>query len=408
MSIRVTQHRQIAYLPTGLYVSKKQINSKTFEIKDQFVIERTNKTIRDYEKVILSMEQQDLLNSSVTQLKALLMNVNNSPDYLYYCEHLKQYSGQNAALRNALRVIREDMGIRSMRASDFTSAFLNRFKEALDNKEAVVVLKTKDGEVVHGKGKLLSITTKNNYLKAICAAFRQMKREVNTEYYQLIRHDPFVGFEFYPKVISTKKQDVLTVEELRELFKIDYLTDTQRRTMEILKLSFCMCAVNTADLLTMRKECYNEKSGRVTYSRKKTKAARADQAVTSVKIEPEIRDIFEKYRAKSGDYLFDFGYSRKSTQTFARKLGANLTEACKRNHFKHVNPYMLRHTFATIARNDLGMSKDDVDLLLNHVGNNPMADAYIAVSWDRNDINNRKILDYVFHMEGWEAMDTNT
>ena len=55
-----------------------------------------------------------------------------------------------------------------------------------------------------------------------------------------------------------------------------------------------------------------------------------------------------------------------------------------------------RHTWATIARNKCGISKDDVDLALNHVDQGlKMADAYIAKDWSLIDKANRVVLDYI-------------
>ena len=68
VSIRLTHNRESVYLPTGLYVSKKQINTKYFELKDQFVIERTNETIRSYESSLLAIETDELLSMTAKEL----------------------------------------------------------------------------------------------------------------------------------------------------------------------------------------------------------------------------------------------------------------------------------------------------------------------------------------------------
>ena len=150
----------------------------------------------------------------------------------------------------------------------------------------------------------------------------------------------------------------------------------------------------------MDKSCYNPTTNRITYNRSKTKEARADNARSSIKIEPEIYDIFQKYRAKTGNRLFDFGWeynSKKDMFNINRNIEERLNAICMTYKYPRMTPYWFRHTWATIARNKCNISKDDIDLCLNHVGNNPMADVYIDEDWSRIDAANRKVLDYVFH-----------
>ena len=64
VSIRITHNRKSVYLPTGLYCSISQINRRTFEIKDQFIITRTSATIRGYEQRLLNVDTADLFSMS--------------------------------------------------------------------------------------------------------------------------------------------------------------------------------------------------------------------------------------------------------------------------------------------------------------------------------------------------------
>ena len=58
--------------------------------------------------------------------------------------------------------------------------------------------------------------------------------------------------------------------------------------------------------------------------------------------------------------------------------------------------YAARHSFATIARNDCGVSMDDVAMALNHKSGHDVTDTYIKKDWKRIDDVNRKVIDYVF------------
>ena len=59
--------------------------------------------------------------------------------------------------------------------------------------------------------------------------------------------------------------------------------------------------------------------------------------------------------------------------------------------------YSVRHSWATIARNVLNISKDDIDLCLNHVNEaHKMADVYIDKDFTRIDQANRRMIDLLF------------
>ena len=85
VSIRLTHNKKSTYLSTGLYVSGKQINSKTFEIKDQFVLERTNNTIRDYERFLLEQQERKKMQKEkireIHQQRARSQAIRKQRDY---------------------------------------------------------------------------------------------------------------------------------------------------------------------------------------------------------------------------------------------------------------------------------------------------------------------------------------
>ena len=166
---------------------------------------------------------------------------------------------------------------------------------------------------------------------------------------------------------------------------------------DITLLSFCLCGINIKDLVALKKENWDKESNRINYNRSKTKDRRADNAFSSIRIEPEIEEVFHRWLAPaSSPALFCFN-NLKADYSASKQIGLLLKDICKYEGIEHITPYSFRHTWATIARNDCDISKDDIDLCLNHVGFNPMADVYIKPDWSRIDNANRKVLDYVFH-----------
>lgn len=384
--IRITQGKQSVYSKTGLYVSKKQIHSKTGEIKDQFVLERTNKTIREYEQALLTLSTRELISMPAPDIKRFLEVANvGDIDYLAYCHNLieKEETTRRQILACAIVIIERDMGITNLPIIQFTSTFLRRYKETMDSSD-----------------RSIKNSTKNLYLSKLIAVFNQIKEEYNTDFAQVIKHDPTVGFEYYPKEETVRRS--MDVSILRKIFTQTELSNKTQIGIDVCKLVFCLCGINTKDLATMTKSCYDRKTNRITYNRSKTRERRADNAKSSVRIEPEIQDIFEKYLAKDGDLLFSFCHNINSVEyrQFTHRVLYSVSMVCKKCGIQeNITPYWFRHTWATIARNKCNISKDDIDLCLNHVGNNPMADVYIDEDWSRIDAANRKVLDFVFHSD---------
>ena len=390
ISIRLTHNKKSVYISTGLYASSKQINSRTFEIKDQFIIERTNSTIREYERLMLSYSTIELASMSIDSIKSNLTSLSTGIDYFAFCESLiAKNKTKCRKLSHCLLIIKNEMNIKSMTANDFTSKFVADFKETLDNRD--VIVKRKNAPDIVRK---MAQKTKRGYLIALCSSFRKMKMHYNTEFYQRITHDPLINVQLYKEPVTKKR--AMDVTQLRTFFEKRELNPTRQKIVEILLLSFGLCSMNLIDILSMQRSCYDPKTKRITYNRRKTKGTRADNALSSIRIEPEIEEVFNKYLSKDGERLFDFGYHMTDT-SLSHYVSSRGCYICKIIGLPPMSQYWFRHTWATIARNKCGISKDDIDLCLNHTGNNPMADVYIDYDWSIIDRANRKVLDYVFH-----------
>lgn len=392
VSIRVTHNQKSVYIPTGLYVAKKQIHPKTFELKDQFVIGRTNDTIREYQESLLSISRGQLMNMSAADVKRMVNIGHERIDFYAWCEnHLKSLTVSNSKrLEFAIRIMKQEMGIREFYATDFTSAFLEKYKRVLDNRYVLNRSNKKTQRKMTEGGKRV-------YTSALCAAFRNMKKEYNTEFVQVIKHDPFCHFENYRN--SPKKRKSIDEYILRRFFTYNFKTASRNETRDIILLSFCLCGINLADLYAMNRNCYDPRTHRITYNRRKTRKKRSDEALSSIRLEDECWEVFKKFLTSKFNMLFNFSERYKDSNSFSHTICNKVYEMCKEMGVERFSPYWFRHTWATIARNKCGVSKDDIDLCLNHTGNNPMADVYIDYDWSIIDRANRKVLDYVFHSD---------
>ena len=387
VSIRVTHNRVSAYIPTGLYVNKKQLN-KLYEIKDQFVIERTNQTIREYERKLLTLGTEDMREMPVKAIVLLLTRSTNKVDYSAYCEHLiaqneKKWNG----LKNALLLAKE-IGYERLLLRDVDRRFVDRFMRFIDEREIPATRRA--GET---RMKKLSSRIKNEYVMRLHQAYKMLVLELGDEASNFTKSDPFAGMKYYRQ--DAPKKGSIPVEDLRKFFAFESKSERQNMIRDMVKMSFCLGGMNLGDLLTIEKSSLA--NGRLTYNRHKTKDARSDKALTSIKIQPEIEDLVEKYKACTGERLFEFGGLRFDSVKTGRNFGMSVDRLCKESGLPHYNFYLFRHTVASIARNKFRYSRDDVGMLLNHRGAMTVDDVYIDDDFSINDEMNRKILDYVFH-----------
>lgn len=383
VTIRIIHNRKSCYVSTGLYCTLSQINHKTFEIKDQFIIARTAQTMREWERKLLTVDGATLYAMSTEELKSFLLLSASSIDYLGYCHSLILSNPlKYRTLQNALLVV-EEMGIDKMTVLDFTSNFLRRYKDFLDNKALPVL---KNGIVIGHKH--YAQETKRQYLYALGQVFRMLQREYNTEFNNVISHNPFWGIENYKHGRTAKRS--IPADRIKAFFELKVRTKKQQMVVDLMKLSFCLCGMNLMDLFAMKKSCFDRKTMCINYERHKT------HVLTSAHIEPEIVPLVEKYMTGDEDKrLFHFEGCKPEYSSTVR-IGARVVQICNSYGFERITPYWFRHSWATIARNDCDISKDDIDMCLAHVGNNPMADVYIQPDWSRNYRANRKVLDFVF------------
>ena len=379
VSIRVTHNRKPCYIPTGLYCSRAQINKKSFEIKDQFILARTGQTIRGFEKRILEIDMSTLMGMNAKDLAQYLNQSTKNIDFLARCRALiEEEPVKERVLLSALANL-EEMGVKQMMVTDFNSAFLRRYKEFLDNKQIPIIKKDK----VVGY-KQLKDSSKESYIYHLSKVFRILVKEYNTEFHKIITHDPFFDFERY-KVQATKKRS-LDIDTLRKFLSLSSPHEKTQVALDMVKMSFCMCGMNLLDIQYLTKDQYDPETKRITFTRHKTKERSGSK----------VEYLFEKYKADSKEgRLLHFEGIEPNTE-YNSLLRRRIITLCEQKGLGVITPYQFRHTWATIARNNCDISKDDIDLCLAHVGRNPMADVYIRPDWSRIDRANRKVLDFVF------------
>ena len=185
---------------------------------------------------------------------------------------------------------------------------------------------------------------------------------------------------------------------MKKILALPYITSPYPNTnrynfaLDLFILSFALVGMNLVDLYYC--ECCTD--GRITYDRIKTKNRRADHARISIKIQPEIQALVDKYRDPTGKRMFKFYRMYASMTTIHKAVGAGLKKIAEAIGLDELDFYAARHTWATIAQNDAGVDKWTVHTSLNHVDDETkITDTYIRKSWDPIDKANRKVLNLV-------------
>jgi integrase len=163
---------------------------------------------------------------------------------------------------------------------------------------------------------------------------------------------------------------------------------------DLFLLSFGLIGMNSVDLYN----CERLEGERIIYRRTKVAGRRADGAEISIRIEPEIRPLVEKYRDPDGRRVFRFYRMYADSTIFntainrgLKKIGAESSVRADDLEF-----YAARHSWATIAANVVRIDKYTVHTALNHAdAAMKVTDIYIDRDCSLIDEANRKVLDCV-------------
>lgn len=194
----------------------------------------------------------------------------------------------------------------------------------------------------------------------------------------------------------TRHRD-LSVEDIRIIR--DYKDPDKQRYVDMFMLSFYMAGINIGDLCLLKKsDMFN---GRIVYRRQKVNGGE----VVSIKIEPEMQAIIDKYAGR-GEYLLNIMDTVADYHTFLNKMNKALKRLGdyevgyrNRREYKPLYPflssYYARHTFATICSEDLDVDEALIDRMLGHSSRTLAGRVYINKKNRKADEAIRRLIDHV-------------
>ncbi|MDR3180174.1 MAG: site-specific integrase [Holosporaceae bacterium] len=213
-----------------------------------------------------------------------------------------------------------------------------------------------------------------------------------------IRTNPFKKFKIpKPGFISSAEKKALSVDTLQKIFTAPVFTPIEEFAKDVFFLSFCLCGINAKDLYTC--ECIE--GTQLVYHRSKIINSSLANSEMRINLPTEILHLLEKYRTKTANskYVFSFFERYVSPDNFTSAISRGLKRINKNLNLNlpGLSLYYARHSWATIAINDVHLAEELVDECLVHAPVRKMLHRYIKRDWSRIDRANRKVLDYVFY-----------
>lgn len=384
VSIRLTHHQQAVYIPTGAYVSDRQLN-KALEVKDTFVNRELDKRVELYERLILALGLKANAYSA-KELADYLVRHSEADASINFFEFAERYVAEINVQQpgtaenhiNALNNLERYLKVRKLSATSITANFLHKYHDWMRREGG------KNGNPLGERGQSL-------YLGSIRTMFNEAQRRYN-DYDKgdiPIPNRPFEAFKI-PKArpIKTAEDKALSVEQLKAIR--DYAPRFKRDELarDCFMLSFYLCGMNSVDLF----RCAILKESVLTYFRSKVRDNREDKAEMRIQVEPEALPLLEKYSGLKT--VFSFCERHASKDSFNARINAGLKIIGRAVGVDDLEFYYARHSWATLAANDCKISVDLVDECLAHAEHSSIAKKhYIKKDWTRIFEANRKVLD---------------
>lgn len=374
--IRFTHKTKVRFIPTTLYITKKDITA-SFKIKNANILDRCNDIIKEYRSRLseLSLEFNDIdIDTIVSYIRQ--KKENKGVSFTNFAAKWIEESTIKGIknYKTALNALCSFVGRDNILCEEITIKTMKAFESALKDRPRAQSL----------------------YPNCIKTIFNAAKEYYNDEDNDIIRIKHSLD-KYKPVEQNIAEKRALDVETIRRIFALPYDNirvkgESSRHdlALDCFRLSFCLMGMNSADLFNATEIDGNT----IVYDRMKTKDRRRDKAEIQVKITDYIKPLVEKYKGKTR--VFNF-YERFTTmESFNRAINIGLKEVGKELGIDKLQFYAARHSMATIAVNEVGISKYIVNDMLNHTDQSlKITELYIKKDFSHINEANVKLLDYV-------------
>ncbi len=382
--IRVIHNRTAQFIKTDKMLTKKEL-SKSGEIIDPYVLQFCTQRILEYNKML------NMKNIEHWTCKEVVEYLTSGCDDICFSDYARTHinrmidNGQERNSKNyklALQHLERFCGTTKIMFSHLTSQLVNRWIKSL--------------EQTHRAKEMYPICMRQVFKAAIL--------EYNDYDCGLIRikTNPWVKVEI-PTADRAEKL-AITPEACREFFSFPLpeskmkfpLTEFGR---DVAMLVLCLAGINTVDLFNMRKQDY--KDGIIRYQRAKTKKFRADGAYMEMRVPAIILPLFDKYlnTRADDDRLFNFFQRMSTSDSFCANANSGIKQICEAMGMpkeERYSVYTFRHTWGTVAQNDVRATIDEVAFAMNHAAGHKVTRGYIKIDYSPAWELNEKVVDFIF------------
>lgn len=354
-------------IPTNITIRECDI-TKQGRIKSDSLKRNIEDTINTLKNRLYEIENS--LGNKDTDIEWIYSQLIGKCKTLDFFEYTRQWieTSSNKGKGNysiMLNSLHRFLGCDTLSFSDIDYKFLNNYKEYLTG---------------HPRAQSL-------YLGCIRHIFNEAIREYNTDNNKVITNNPFNSF-IIPKSVSMTKNRIISDNNLVKLFNFQ---GTRRIGMarDCYILSFCLIGMNSVDLY----ECASYSNGVLAYERAKTRDRRTDNAHIEIVVPNIVKPLFEKYKGDSR--VFNFYKKYSNAANFNKHINKGLHIIANTLGIPHFDFYSARHTWASIARNRLGIDKYTIHEALNHVSDMDITDIYIQKDYTNINKANEKVIAYI-------------
>ena len=354
-------------IPTNITIRECDI-TKQGKIKSDSLKRNIEDTINTLKNRLYEIENS--LGNKDTDIEWIYSQLIGKCKTLDFFEYTRQWieTSSNKGKGNysiMLNSLHRFLGCDTLSFSDIDYKFLNNYKEYLTG---------------HPRAQSL-------YLGCIRHIFNEAIREYNTDNNKVITNNPFNSF-IIPKSVSMTKNRIISDNNLVKLFNFQ---GTRRIGMarDCYILSFCLIGMNSVDLY----ECASYSNGVLAYERAKTRDRRTDNAHIEIVVPNIVKPLFEKYKGDSR--VFNFYKKYSNAANFNKHINKGLHIIADTLGIPHFDFYSARHTWASIARNRLGIDKYTIHEALNHVSDMDITDIYIQKDYTNINKANEKVIAYI-------------
>lgn len=376
--IRFTHARKIRYISTTMYVTKDDLTS-SYKIKNMDIVDRCNDLIKVYRKKVndLNLEFNDIdIDAVVAYLKQ-----KQDKKGILFTDYAKKWIGQHTEIKGmknyktALNAFCAFIGRDNILCDEVNVKTMKAFEESLKDRQRAQSL----------------------YPNCIIRIFNDAREYYNDEDNDIIRIKHSLN-KYKPVTQNVAKKRALSIETIRKIFRLPYnnirvkgKSSRHDLALDCFKLSFCLMGINSADLFNAAQ--FDGKT--IIYNRTKTRDRRTDNAEIHIDVPECILPLVNKYRGKKR--VFNFYERFSSMAELNRAINIGLKEVGEEVGVPGLQFYAARHSFATIAVNNVGIPIYTVNDMLNHTDTKMrITELYITKDFKAINLANDKVIRYVF------------